>query len=142
MADFIASARSNYFRVVDRAAFEAWLDTLPLDVSIITETDPDVPEEKVGILLNEPHGLDLYPEDRDGQERDVLKELAPHLADGETAIFMEAGAEKLRYISGLAIALQRAREEPEGYRMLKVCLSDIYDLAEKAWGGTIRTAEY
>ena len=142
MADFIASARSNYFSVVDRAAFEAWLDTLPLDVSIITEPDPDVPEEKVGLLFNEPYGILMNFEDMDGQERDVLKELAPHLADGETAILMEAGAEKLRYISGVAIALQRAREEPEGYRMLKVCLSDIYDLAEKAWGGTIRTAEY
>ncbi len=40
------------------------------------------------------------------EDFDLVEELAQHLADGEIAVLVEAGAEKLRYITGDAVAVR------------------------------------
>lgn len=70
------------------------------------------------------------------EDFDFLLELADHLQEGEVAILMEAGAEKLRYIIGVANAINHKGE------MLQVNLAHIYTLVEETWGITPTRAEY
>jgi hypothetical protein len=58
-----------------------------------------------------------------------------HLQDGSVAIIMGAGAEKLRYIHGYAVAFNNKGETEQ------VHLVDIYKIAEKL-GTDIQKAEY
>ena len=74
-------------------------------------------------------------DERQDEERDLIIELSGHLADGWVAILMEAGAEKLRYVSGFAIAVNNRGA------IETVHLSDIYEKAQ--WlGGHLTPAEY
>ena len=59
------------------------------------------------------------------EQDDFFNELAEQLVDGEVAVMMEAGAEKLRYVSGWAIAINS-----KGKRVV-VGLDDIYKKAQK-----------
>jgi hypothetical protein len=56
---------------------------------------------------------------------DFLTELATNIEDGWVAIMMECGAEKLRYITGFAMAINSKGEKNS------VSLEDIYEKAEK-----------
>jgi hypothetical protein len=131
MANWYGAARTNYFRVKDEAAFKAWLDTVP-DVG----AEPGTEERggKFCLLANGEYGDfpgERFDEDDfDSTPFDIVAELAAHLAEGEVAVFMQAGAEKLRYISGFAIAVNAAGERVE------LVLDDIYEIAEKRFGVT------
>lgn len=132
MANYIASARSNYFRVKDREAFDEWAESRSLGVR---EKD----EGLVSIYSEDPDGGG-WPScawDEDGEPIDVdfFNELPAHLPDGEVAILMEAGAEKLRYICGHAHAITS-----DGV-ILRVSLSDIYRMLTDN-GYTFTVAEY
>jgi len=124
MANYYASCRTNYFKVKDAEAFKAEMDKIP-GVEVCNESD-----NTFCLLGDDPDGAgwptwiwsDL---EEDHVEVDLMAEVADHLADGEVAIFMEAGAEKLRYICGLAVAVNNKHE----YR--RIALNDIYQLAEE-----------
>ena len=130
MANYIATARSNYFRVKDKEKFEEWCWGLGLTLigeddklGFVVETnDGQIPAWRVG-------------EDGDMDEVDFGGELASHLVDGEVAIFIEVGAEKLRYVSGYAIAVNSKGETRQ------VFLMDIYKAAGDL-GPNITAAEY
>jgi hypothetical protein len=62
--------------------------------------------------------------------------VARHLADDEVAIFMEAGAEKHRYVAGNAIAINSKGE------IETVFLTDIYEKAKHLSSKPITIAEY
>lgn len=62
--------------------------------------------------------------------------VAEHLADGEVAVFISAGADKLRYVSGSAIAIDNTLKTVDIY------LSQIYDKAKEAFGRDVEPAEY
>jgi hypothetical protein len=66
----------------------------------------------------------------------IFAEIAEFLIDGEIAVFMEVGAEKLRYCNGYAIAVHSNGE----YETLN--LDRIYDFAEQRWGKRPTVAEY
>jgi hypothetical protein len=53
-------------------------------------------------------------------EIDLVAELAQHLPKGEVAVLMEIGAEKLRYLTGIAIAVNYKG------RATVVSLDDVY----------------
>ena len=53
----------------------------------------------------------------------LVDEISQHLNHGQICVLMEAGAEKLRYISGNAVAFNSLGEYTE------IVLSDIYDKA-------------
>ena len=132
MANYYATSRTNTFRVKNQATFMAWA-------------------EKLGVTVHERHdgsGFVLFPDERDDtgafpshdaeadEEIDFVEQLSEHLADGSVAVIVEAGAEKLRYVHGHAIAVNSRGEQ------VCVALEDIYELAEKKLGAEITRAEY
>jgi len=132
MADWYGSNRSNYFKVKNVGAFEKFLDSWGAKLW-------KKPDQKTGEMLcgftstNDKGNLpDLREEqDHDLEFDDFTKELAEHLEDGEVAIMMEAGAEKLRYITGFALAINSKGETAS------IALREIYDKAQSL--GNVRT---
>ena len=133
MANYEATARSNYFRVKDAKAFEEFIDGF--------ESFEIVPDSEGRYALIDRDGTGL-PSSRYSMEEDEWVEcdfvvlLAEHLADHEVAILMEVGHEASRYVAGHAIALNN-----EG-KVVQLNLSDIYGLALKEFGVEPTRAEY
>lgn len=138
MANYVGSARSNYFRVRDEAAFMRWVETLP---GVVARREDDDPERFV--LLVEEGDDGGWPNWRcdelteSEEEFDLHSELAEHLAEGEVAVLQEVGAEKLRYLVGYAVAVNHRGEK------LAVSIDDIYEKVRQAgWGTQVSTATY
>jgi hypothetical protein len=137
MANYYGNARSNYFRVKDDEAFIDAMENIPSIELIHEENGTFV------ILGDDPDGAGwpswAYDEENDTDiEIDLPAVVSEHLADGEVAIFMESGAEKLRYIVGYAEAINNKGERRE------VSLNSIYELAGELTDRPkdITTAEY
>lgn len=127
MANWYGTARSNYFRVKDEVAFKKWVETLG-EITLFTHDD------KPGLFALASRGeFGDWPNWRftsdgtDSEHLDLLEELWPHLAQGEVAVIMESGAEKLRYVTGWSEAVNW-----HGKRVA-VHLDDIYAKAAKAF---------
>ena len=134
MANYYATARSNYFRVKDSIAFERWVNSI----------------DGLGIFTKQGDGCTLYAiydnggdacgwpsyNFEDDTEIDLTAELAAHLVDGEVAVLIEVGAEKLRYLVGHAVAVRSDGEV--------ICLNlySIYQMVEDQWGVTPTEATY
>jgi hypothetical protein len=58
------------------------------------------------------------------------------LAPGEVCIFQQVGAEKLRYLSGWAVAVNGAGER------LQISIDDIYTLVRERWSLKPSEAKY
>jgi hypothetical protein len=136
MANWIGSARTNYFRVKDVEAFKTWAAAASL---VVFERDG-----RHGVHSEDEYGG--WPEivfddvSTDAHRAfDIAHELAQHVADGEIVVCVEAGAEKLRYITGKAIAFRASTDGPE---TIAITLDDIYDLAAQKWGERPSAAEY
>ncbi|MBC8410413.1 MAG: hypothetical protein H8E12_17075 [Rhodobacteraceae bacterium] len=115
MANYYATARTSYFKVKDEDKFKGWAKSLGLDVWEATEKDPH--KEKLFALGQSEHetgfvSVYVEPLDSVGDETDnhdyednmvdVLHDLQKHLEEGWAAIYVEAGAEKQRYVIGTA----------------------------------------
>ncbi|HSW45458.1 MAG TPA: hypothetical protein VLM89_07800 [Phycisphaerae bacterium] len=136
MADYVASARSNYFRVKDVDAFQKWLEENHLG----HYESQDEPGRFMIFPDDGGHGdwptiLREDPDTGEEYEADLFDELAKHLHDEDVAVLMEAGAEKLRYVSGWAVAVNSKGDRVE------IGLSDIYEKA-KHLGKNITEATY
>jgi len=99
-----------------------------------------VKQNLVGFLGdNDKGGLpSFYEDEKTGKEYDFddfLKELSTHLEDGWVAVMKEVGAEKLRYITGFALAIN-SKGETE-----RVTLEDLYEKAGRL-GKEITQCEY
>lgn len=136
MADFYGSSRTNYFRVKDRAAFEEVLQPL-LDEEAVEIHDGD--DGRLCVLAVGHFGTFPTSYYDDKLDEDIEFEfpelIAPHLADGEVAVVIEVGAEKLRYVLGSATAINNKGETR------RVSLDLIYELAADL-GSEITRAEY
>jgi hypothetical protein len=160
VANYECSARSNYFRVKDDQAFKEWVELVP-GWDLIQQKQPHPPgsadtpakalaqrnDYKYGLMQDEscypPSGiptelkvLDSEGETVDWTDMDLVHELSEHLVEGEVAILMEAGAEKLRYISGYALAIHSNGE------WLNLSLNDIYKMCEEKWDITPTDVSY
>lgn len=134
MANYYESARSNYFIVKDAEAFKKELQGSGLEV--VSKKIEDI--VFVALLADEENGFPFEkydPETYDSEELDWADIFKRHLVDNQVAIFMGAGAEKLRYISGWAMAFNNKGESKS------INLDAIYDLA-KELGSEITTATY
>ena len=130
MANYVATARTNYFQVKDDDKFDADLEGFSLEVE----------KDNEGNFM-------LYIADGDGwgprwnekrdeyEDEDIMDVVAKHLADDWVAVFMESGAEKARYVSGYAVAVNNKGERET------VSLDNIYPLAA-ALGTHVTAAEY
>jgi len=121
MANYIASARSNKFRVKNIAALEA---AMPDDIEVHVES---IPDNQVCLLVNNSDGAGwpsmIYDEATDDYlDWDIEDAVMPHLLDGEWCVTKEVGAEKLRYLVGHARAFNNKGDS------LFVDLDDIFKL--------------
>lgn len=183
MADYNATARSNYFRVKDLTAFKNDLTRHGLTATgwydqhcghLVLDTDEtNEPKGSIALFATDDHGTWPSLGDRDeiieGVEdlglacnsyagvpdelcdtcdepesehtdarpyaTDITDLVARHLIDGDVAVFMEAGAEKQRYISGSAVAVNNRGE------VVSLGLDDIYDKAAEM-GQSVTHAAY
>jgi hypothetical protein len=133
MANYYATTRSNYFRVKDATAFEAWCRRRQLEFWT---------QEVKGMgtchaISGNETGWPYYDAEKD-DEINLPAEIASHLNPNDAAILFEIGNEKLRYIVGRATAIH-----PDG-TIVCINLDDIYEEAEEVFGPdvTITGAEY
>jgi hypothetical protein len=136
MSNFCGTARTNYFRVKDLDKFKEFVSSISCEL-IIYDND----ENKVGFYSNDCDTgcfpSSIYNEETDDlDDLNIVETVSKHLAEGEIAVFMEAGAEKCRYISGWATAVNDKGERVD------ISLMDIYDWAEKKFGKKPTFAEY
>jgi hypothetical protein len=120
MADFYRRARSNYFRVKDIAKFKQWAESID-GLEVLHDDD----DGTVGLLSED--GWPLWRTDEETEEEkkmDVGEEVAKHLQEGSVAIFLEIGAEAMRYLAGRALAINSKGETRT------VDLRDIYEQAK------------
>ncbi len=130
--DWVGTARSNYFAVKDRDAFNQAMQAL--DARIV-EHDSTA---KVA-LISTSDGGDWPDMDDEGEDIDFPDLVASHLCDGEVAVFMCIGHEGNRYLTGVAIAVNARGEQ------VLVSMGDIYECAAQAFGvakSDISLAEY
>lgn len=135
MANYYATARTNYFKVKDTDLFKKWLKEFnSIDVEVVPEKNG-----KFAILFGE-DGIPSHrwnDETQDDDDIDFTDELSKHLVEGEVAIIMSVGAEKLRYVSGYATAVNSKGDTVE------ISLDDIYEKASLALNTkNISRAEY
>jgi len=134
MSNYYGYARSNYFKVKDKEQFKQLCSNL--NVEMIEKDD------KVGFICSEDDCGSLpssvYDEiNEDDVDIDLIDEISNHLVEGEVAVMMESGHEKLCYVTGYAVAVNWKGEE------ISISLNDIYEKAQKELGGeNISRAEY
>ena len=137
MANYVCTCRSNYFRVKDVKKFQEWVGKYAVEMRINVENLALVPDETLALFGTDPDGAGwpcFNPET--GEQIDFFTEVSEHLKDGEVAIFMEAGHEKLRYVTGIAVAVNHKGD------CTSVTLDDIYDRVRDEWGVLPTKAAY
>ena len=141
MANYYATARSNYFAVKDETLFREWAERTGLSI-----LEPDHHDKvadgvpRFGITPGDGDDsgwptLLHYAETDDYDDIDVPGQLSAHLADDEVAVLMEVGNEKLRYVSGSAVAVNNRGKS------VSLNLGSIYRTARHL-GKNITPAEY
>ena len=114
MADWYGTCRSNYVRTRDPDAFRDLLNRY--DVQIIEK------DGRIGFYsTDDKGGMPMIFDDEDEPRNLIDEPLADHLVEGEVLVMMEAGAEKARYITGIAWAIHS-----DGITE-RVSLTDIYE---------------
>lgn len=137
MANYIASCRTNYFKVKDPQAFIEAMRKVP-DIEVIQK------DEDFVLLGTNPNGGGwpswVYDHDTgDEYQIDLAGMVAGHLTEDSVAVFMEVGAEKLRCLTGYAVAVNHKDEH------VTIDLDGIYSLAEQKFDlphGSVSTATY
>jgi len=122
MANYYGNARSNYFAVKDTDAFVAAFAEVP-DVELVEDGGKWTMLVSGGDDSGWP-SITYNHVTGDDYEIDIPEMVSKHLADGEVAVFMESGAEKLRYIIGFAEAINSDGER------VSLDLNNIYELAK------------
>jgi len=141
MANYYATARSNYFAVKDEMTFRQWAQFAGLKV--LEPTHAKVNADGINRFAITPDDGDdcgwptqrFNEETGDDDEVDVPGELAAYLKDGEVAVLIEVGSEKLRYLCGYATAVNSTG------KTVNLSLEGIYERARKL-GSNITRAEY
>ncbi|HTM81573.1 hypothetical protein [Asticcacaulis sp.] len=117
MSDPIGKCRSNYFKVKDKSAFEAWI--LEFDVDLVWS------EDRVAFLGNADDGgiPDRFASEDDLETVSLEEDLHQYLEDGEVCVVFNVGSERLRVLWGGAVAIHSSGAT------VSVRLDDIYELA-------------
>jgi len=127
MANYYGTGRSNRFKVKDRKAFDEWLDKYG---NWFSTSDREEAGGCELVLIGESECGDVPSHGEDDEEINFMQEIAEHLVDepGNYFIWMTAGHEKMRYITGFASAVNANGDE------VWVGLDDIYRIVEKEFG--------
>lgn len=136
MANYYGQARTNYFAVIDGEAFKT--EMAQFEVNVVEQAH-NTEGTLYGFLDGNPDGgglaYEYQNEDGDYIEIDWEDVFKRHLKDGWVAVILECGAEKYRYLNGLAVAYNNKGE----HRTIN--LDDIYKVALEI-GTEITRAEY
>lgn len=144
MANWQGVARTNYFNVNDPDAFKARMTEIAENAGSggirLLEGD----DQTFGLIADEGNWPDCIERDvgddaevrMESESIDMVAEVASFLRADSIAVFMEAGYEGERYVSGQSIAVNSEGE------ILEVNLNDIYSLAEAKWGNTPGPVQY
>lgn len=147
MANYYATARSNYVKVADMEGLQKALNGC--DVNIV-EGSPNDPTTagKHALLSNSEDGWSSFlPTKTDDpyeetENFDFHIHVMPFIEEGEVMVIMEVGNEKMRYSVGEAAAFVRIGKE---VKEVCVSLDSIYDLAASEFAierNQITPAEY
>ena len=120
MANWYGASRSNYFKVKDEAKFREWAEGLGL-VVIRSQHNPKL----VGIHPNDYCDGEWPSVPEEEEDTDRFEQLSKHLVPGQVAILQAIGSEKLRYLTGRAVAVNSRG------RQVTVSIDDIYTVAAK-----------
>lgn len=136
MANWHGTSRSNYFRVKDPTVFRQWAERLGFG-SLSEKT------MQRSSAFTEARALAMVPglstTTTPIGEIDLPSELSTHLAEGQVAVLMEVGAEKLCYVTGSACAINHLGH------VIDISLGDIYREAARTFRireSEITRAEY
>jgi len=131
MANYESMFRTNHFKVKDASLFEKWAT----DIGAYHYSAKV--EGETAYCMTRYAGIPDFSESRE-DEIDFASELAEHLVEGEVAVYMEVGYEKIRYLSGVAVAVAWDGRVPY------IDLNEIYERAREEFGLTapINRAEY
>ena len=136
MANWYGTSRSNYFKVKDIDEFIAAMERVHVRWN---RKDPD--QLTTFMVYTDDNDGDwpstIYGQG-DGEDEDIWfpEYVSQFLVDGEVAIFMTAGAEKVRYVSGVATAIDNTG------KYVEVSLNDIYPKAKAFFGVEPTAARY
>jgi len=119
MSSFEAIGMTNYFRVRDLPEF---IDALGDYPAVVFKNSEDPSLISLSAECYDDQGW--HDTTRDGQKFSIFATVAKHLEDGEVAVFMQVGGDRLRYLGGKAIAVNSAGKRTT------VDLSDIYEKAK------------
>lgn len=132
MANWTGVSRTNYFQVKDVAAFIEEMERYPVDLLESKQSDGST-HYGLGAESNE----GSWPiTDENDEEVDFPSIVANHLADGEVAVFVSAGSEKSRYVTGHACAIDNTGQS------VHISIDDIYIKAKEVFGSEPSPAEY
>jgi len=134
MASYNGLGRTNYFLVKDRDEFEAFLNkTFGEHAYEVCGESRD--SERVCILAREEccdWTMQTMDENGDPNDEDdyvhLADVIAPYLRDGQVAVFQSIGWEKMRYLTGSAVAVMSDGSQ------VATSLDDIYCKAAAEFG--------
>ena len=140
MADWYGSYRSNYFKVKNKKKFKDFVKEINEE---LIEKDIDG-EKHFGIMCGTYNGFGSLPSlsvDPDTKDTDIsvdvfFNKVSQHLQKDQIAIFMEVGQEKMRYLTGCAIAINAKGE------ILSCSIYDIYKQIAEKWSVETSLCEY
>ena len=116
MANYYGRSRTNYVEVKDKEEFKSYVEKTG---GVYIENN----EGKVGALYEEDTPCCIYDENDEEIDVDVSADIAEMLVDKEVLIIMESGYEKMRYLTGRAIAINNKKETR---------IIDIFDILKEA----------
>lgn len=135
MANYYGQERTNYFKVKDVEAFKIWAGKFRFELFERGDMFAMAPSDR-----SDDGCFTCWTDDGDEDDNpDFMTELSAHLAEGQIAVMVGCGAEKIRYICGYAIAVDHAG------KMVSVDISSIYQIAAAAFSvpeSQITRAEY
>ena len=131
MANWYGSCRSNYFKVLNLDAFTTFLEQFEAQL-ITSAKHPGL----VGFYSTTEDGFAPYffPDDAD-EPINLLDHLHEHLTPDTVAVVQEIGAEKMRYLTGWALAIDHTGV------IARVDIEDIYQKATEARMGDCEITE-
>lgn len=135
MANYYEKARTNYFKVKDFTKFQEFIDKFSSIELVVDEQ-----KGEIAILFDEEVGVpsSFHNEEMDDFiEVDFTTELSEHLTDDSIVVIQAVGNEKLRFVSGYAIAVNSKNEQ------VSININEIYERAKQKFGVTeINEASY
>jgi hypothetical protein len=131
MTNYFAITPSNFFRVKNTQRFEEWCEKHGLEFwtdDVKGNVESDIPDMGTCYAISAGGSCSGWPSDEDEEGLDFGKELAAHLGPRDVALLFEAGAERLRYVTGTAVAINASGN------IIVLDLLDIFDQGS-LWDG-------